>query len=71
MGIKIGGIDIAESTINNELRIGVLEKIVTHLLNRMGPTAGLTQDDINRFKKETATELQGKYPGAGLELKNS
>lgn len=66
MGINIGGVDLLESTINTELRIGTLEKIVQHLLTRMTPGV-LSQMDVDRFRDETIAEMQKKYPEAGIQ----
>ena len=67
MGIKVGGIDLAESTLNNELRLAVLEKLVEHLLRKLGLNAELNQEDIEGFRKEALKELQLKYPDAGIK----
>jgi len=69
MGIKVGGIDLTESTINNELRLAVLEKLVEHLLGKLGANAGLNQKDVERFRAEALKELQQKYPEAGIKAK--
>ena len=65
MSIRIGGIDLASTTINNERRILVLEKLVERLLNQTGG-AGLSQADVKRLNDEAFRELQQKYPEAGL-----
>lgn len=65
MSLSIGGIDLASSAINAELRLGVLEKIVDRLL-RYAPEGALTDADLEAMRDETFAELQQKYPDAGL-----
>ena len=70
MSIKVGGIDLASSAINTELRLGVLEKIVQQLAN-YAPPGALSQELIERFRKETFEEMRKKYPEAGLTYTRS
>lgn len=66
MSIKVGGIDIANTVINNEMRIIVLEKIIEKLVSSsMSPS--ISNSDIERFKEEAFEMLQEKYPSAGLK----
>jgi len=65
MSIQIGGIDLAQGVIDTQFRLGVLEKIVEHLLNRAAP-GSLTEADLERFRAITVQELQRKYPQAGI-----
>lgn len=69
MGIKVGGIDIADALINAELRLGVLERIVERLA-QAAPPGALSDSDIERFRKEEFLNLQKKYPQAGLVWKS-
>lgn len=66
MGIFIGGIDLADSVINAEFRIGVLERIVDRLI-RAAPPGTLAQADMENIRKEVMQQLQGKYPDAGIK----
>jgi len=70
MGINIGGIDIAQSTLDNEFRVLVLEKIVQKLINQMGGTSVLSASDLEQIRTESFRDLQRKYPNAGLKRKN-
>lgn len=70
MSIKVGGIDIATSAINAELRIGILERIVERLAQHTSPGI-ISQDDIEKMKKETFEELKKKYPDAGLKYNDT
>lgn len=64
MGIKIGDIDIAQQTLNNEFRLGVLKRLLEHIINR-NPNL----NELNQFRKETIEQLQKKYPNSGIEFK--
>lgn len=73
MGFKISGIDLTDAVINTELRVGVLEKIVTKIANEMQRgvlMTPVTQDDLDRFREETIKELQNKYPEADIKKKS-
>ena len=66
MGISIGGIDLAQTTLDTQLRLGTLEKLLQHLLTRVGPGI-VSQQDIDRYRQQTLAELQKKYPEAGIQ----
>jgi hypothetical protein len=66
MGISIGGIDIANSIINTEFRILVLEKIVDRLL-QVAPPGVLSAMDMEKIRDEALTSIQKKYPEAGIK----
>lgn len=66
MGINIGGVDIAQSALDSEFRILVLEKIVEKLLNQVGGTNFLLPTELENFRNDAFKELQKKYPNAGL-----
>lgn len=66
MSIRIGGIDLADSVINAEYRIGVLEKIVQQLA-QYAPPGAISQDFIEKARDQTLSEMQQKYPDAGLK----
>lgn len=67
MGINIGGIDIAQSALDSEFKILVLERIVEKILNQIGGTTVLTPADLEDIRSEVFSELQKKYPEAGLK----
>jgi len=69
MGINIGGIDIAQSTLDAEYKIAVLEKIVEKMLNKMGGLAIISEAELNAIRENALKELQIKYPNAGLKKK--
>jgi len=68
MGIQVGGIDIANSVIDVEFRINVLEKVIDRLLS-VAPPGTLTDNDIQKFRDESIAMLQNKYPSAGITKK--
>ncbi|ADY29315.1 hypothetical protein [Cellulophaga lytica] len=69
MGIKIGDIDIAQQTLDNEFRLGVLEKLLEHIVNRNPNINKPDQNQLNQYRKEVIEKLQQKYPNSGIEFK--
>jgi hypothetical protein len=67
MSIKIGGIDVAQSALDSEFRIMVLERILEVVLNKIGGASVLTIKDIDKIRDESFHQLQKKYPEAGLQ----
>lgn len=67
MGISIGGIDIAQSALDSEYRIMVLERIVETLLNKVGGATILSTADLEKIRADAFKDLQKKYPEAGLK----
>lgn len=65
MSIKIGDVDLFDSTINTEFRVAVLERVVDRLL-KAAPYGTISPQDIERIRDEALTEMQKKYPSAGL-----
>ncbi len=68
MPIKFAGIDLADSAINTEFRVGVLERLVDRLL-RQAPPGTVTEADMEAIRKEVLESLQRKYPDAGIGAK--
>ena len=71
MSIKIGDFDIANQLLDNEFRIGVLEKLLEKVLNRNSGLQLPTPADLDSFRQQTAEELKRKYPNSGIEYKKS
>jgi len=67
VGVKFGEIDVTQ-IIENEFRIGVLERLVELLINRM-PAVNVTPEELAMIRKEVVKQLQKKYPESGIELK--
>ncbi len=63
--IKIGDVDLFDTTINTEFRIAVLERVVDRLLRTAAPGTILPAD-MEQIREEVLKEMQKKYPSAGL-----
>jgi len=59
MGIRLGEID-SNQILQNEFRIGVLEKLVEKILNRSPGIINL--EDMQMAKKDTVGELRKNIP---------
>ena len=70
MGIKIGDIDIAQQTLDNEFRLGVLERLLEKIVNSNPGLTKPNQDELNQLRQEVVEQLKKKYPNSGIELKN-
>lgn len=66
--MQIGNINVVESLINTELRVGVLEKVIDHLLNNNYSLNKPTQQQLNSFRQQVVEEMNVKYPGMGIKL---
>lgn len=69
MGIKIGDIDIANQTLENEFRIGVLERLLENVLNSNSGIIKPTQIQLDQIRKQVVQQLQKKYPNSGIDFK--
>ncbi len=68
MGIKFGEID-AGQIIQNEYRIGILEKVTEWILtNYPDFTNDLTPDMMAQFRNDVVIKLRDKYPSSEIEL---
>lgn len=67
MGIKFGEID-ATQIIENEYRIGVLERIIELILQRSSITV-IKPNEIQAIRDNVIIQLQKKYPNSGIALK--
>lgn len=65
MSIRIGGIDLTDAVINAEFRISVLEIIIERLA-QAAPPGTITNDFIKDAREKTLSDMQKKYPDAGL-----
>lgn len=69
MGIKIGDIDIAQQTLDNEFRLGVLERLLENVMNTNRDLNKPTQNQLNQIRNEVVEQLKEKYPNSGIEFK--
>ena len=70
MAIKIGDIDIAQQTLDNEFRINVLEKLLERIVNSNPTLIKPDQNELNQIRVEVVEQLKRKYPNSGIEFKN-
>jgi hypothetical protein len=69
MSIKFGEID-ANQILENEYRIGVLERILDWILaNNTAFVKPLTPEVISQIQQDVARDLKKKYPNSGIEIK--
>ncbi len=68
MSISVGGINIPESLIMCEWRLGVVERILDRTL-QMLPPGSITPQMVEQIRSEVFEELKKKYPDAGLSRK--
>ena len=62
----LGPASTANSIINTEFRIGILERVIDHFI-RAAPPKTLTQEDIENIRIEVFESLKKKFPDAGIE----
>ena len=68
MGPSFAGINLADSIVNAEFRIGVLERLVDRLI-RIAPPGALTQEDFEEIRNEVFEQMKKRYPDAELTSK--
>ena len=66
MGINVRGIDIAQSALDSEFKILVLEKILYKILNKFGVASVLSPFELEQLRSDSFKEIQKKYPTAWL-----
>lgn len=69
MSIRIGGLDLTDSVINLEFRMGVLERLVDRMATFVPPGA-ITQADVERMREDVMKDLQKRFPDLGITPKN-
>lgn len=68
MSIKFGEID-ANQILENEFRVGVLEKLLEWILNNNYTLTKPSPEQLNGLRNEIVTQLQRKYPNSGINFK--
>jgi len=68
MGIKFGDIDSGQ-ILENEFRIGVLEKLVEFIVNNNATLNKPNPEQIEEIKQLVAANLKEKYPNSGISIK--
>ncbi|HVY36160.1 MAG TPA: hypothetical protein VG982_02710 [Candidatus Paceibacterota bacterium] len=67
MGIKFGEIDSSQ-ILENEFRIGVLEKLLEFLMNNNPNLNRPSQPEIDNIRNSVVELLKKKYPNSGISL---
>ncbi len=67
MSVKISGIDVPNTIINLEFRLGMVEQIVTRLATFAPPDA-ITDEFMHDLRTAVFESLRAKYPDAGLVM---
>lgn len=67
--IKFGDIK-SDQILENEFRIGVLERIIELILSK-NQELKLSKEDIENIREKTAKSLRRKYPNMGIEYNKS
>lgn len=68
MGIKFGEID-ANQILENEYRIGVLERLLQWIMNNNPSLTTPPPAVVQEIRREVVAQLQRKYPKSGIELR--
>jgi len=68
MSINIGGLDLTDSVINLEFRMGVMERLMDKMTTFVPPGA-ITQADLDRIRAEVTKDLQKRFPELGITPK--
>ena len=68
MGVKFGDID-ANQIIENDFRIGVLERLMEIIFKKNVGLFAPTKEEILGIRKQVANDLKTKYPNSGIALK--
>jgi len=68
MGVRFGEID-SNQILQNEFRIGVMEKLLEWTLNNNSTVTRPFPEDIEEIKKSVIAQLRQKYPKSGIEYK--
>lgn len=67
MEIIIGDIDLAQSAIDSEYKIIVLENLFELLINKSGGQNLVSTQEVDNIREMAFTKLKEKYPNSGLE----
>ena len=70
MGIRFGEIDSGQ-ILDNEFRIGVLERILAWIVDNNCNLAQPTEQSIQEIRKSVLGKLQEKYPKSGISYKGA
>jgi len=68
MGMKFGEIN-ANQILENEFRVGVLERLLEYILKHNLSLKKPNKQDVQEIKEIVMRDLRKKYPNSGIELK--
>ena len=68
--MKFGEID-AKQILENEFRIGVLERIIDAIVAKNPTINGINKEELEEIRHQVVESLKQKYPNSGLEYKKS
>ena len=67
--MQIGDINVVESLINTELRLGILERAFDFVMSNNYSLTKPSQQDLAKFREQSLADLQKKYPNMGIGAK--
>lgn len=70
MSIHIGGLDLTDTVVNLEFRMGVLERVMDKVAAFV-PAGALTQADLEAIREQVMKDMQKRYPDLGLTPKKN
>jgi hypothetical protein len=70
MSIHIGGLDLTDTVVNLEFRMGVLERVMDKV-SAFVPAGALTQADLEAIRDQVMKDMQKRYPDLGLTPKKN
>jgi hypothetical protein len=70
MSIHIGGLDLTDTVVNLEFRMGVLERVMDKV-SAFVPAGALTKADLEAIRDQVMKDMQKRYPDLGLTPKKN
>lgn len=67
VSITAGGVNLLQQTLENEMKILVLESIIEKMV-QTGNVNAVTNEDLAIFRKEAFERIRDKYPDVGVKL---
>jgi len=69
MGIKVGGIDLANAIIKTRFDLLVLQRVVEYIMNNNITLIKPTSQQLDEMRKDAVERLQKEFPEAGIDFK--
>ncbi len=67
MAIRVGGIDIARQSLENEFLTGLIDEYLEWIIKE-NKLKEPTEDQIKKMSEKVLKNLQKKYPDAGIDF---